>query len=210
MTKQLALTGFLVQLAASSNASWLLFFFFLNYKFLRSENVHHGNKAMGQMKKQKQTKKYLGPWKQGPWLTILNHPQYPAHIRCLTDTAFNDYHWILDPRGRVPPLLADVYVRFPPRYRLQSISHEDRYFMFLAPIALPSFYFFSAMRLSPTDCLGTSHFNAPPLNNHPFLLLSLIMGSSPVCRINDFRTWLYLSPISFHASFNSVYFSLPC
>lgn len=47
-----------------------------------------------------------------------------------------------------------------------------------------------------TSCLGTPHFNAPPLNNHPSLLLSLIMGSSPLCRINDFRTCLYFSSIS--------------
>lgn len=93
---------------------------------------------------------------QGPWLTSLNPPQYPAHSRCLIDKTFN---WILHPSGGVPALLADVYARVPPRYRPQSISAEDREFTLLRAIAMPSFCFFSALRFSPTDFLpGDSSF----------------------------------------------------
>lgn len=93
---------------------------------------------------------------QGPWLTSLNPPQYPAHSRCLIDKTFN---WILHSSGGVPALLADVYARVPPRYRPQSISAEDREFTLLRAIAMPSFCFFSALRFSPTDFLpGDSSF----------------------------------------------------
>lgn len=81
-----------------------------------------------------------------------------------------------------------VYMCFPPKYRPQSIS-PWRQALHVPQSQGSIFLLFLPCLETPTDCLGTPHFHAPPLNNHPSLLISLITGSSPLGRINDFRIW---------------------